>query len=390
MAQSCENTAGVLVFCRSIIGVWNTVDDFLPVITAALTRAARDADEAGGLRERAADLLRQLTEARDGPRGSSHLQRPNETPAESLAMERRRASLGQVIGIYYHWRDIGAEYWQKMFQDLKVHRVHMSISTSKLTFGVSLPDIRHTAVMTPPDDAWTLAQMMGRAARGGFGFSLLLRVDPPDLASLAMATDEIPAARLTNMAYWRLLKKSAVTSSDDRSAATRWAFTRERWVDFFVDNPIHSVPTDDLARAVEEAMVGAVDQGRLRHIGSRGAVTLSLTVASASVPEWDPSVIGLPSNIIRRTLANVTTSIYPLFPWIPALLYGTAIRTEIPRVVGPPGTRGIMGLLHPRLAELRVGDITTSLRGQIILLLQDIPGGPFEDGRYGRLFLRRS
>jgi hypothetical protein len=77
-----------------------------------------------------------------------------------------------------------------------------------------------------------------------------------------MATDEIPAARLTNMAYWRLLKKSAVTSSDDRSAATKWAFTRERWVDFFVDHPIHSVPTDDLAQAVEEAMVGAVDQGR--------------------------------------------------------------------------------------------------------------------------------
>jgi hypothetical protein len=168
-----DDTAGVLVFCRSIIGVRNTFDYFLMVVTAALTRATRDANEAGGLRERAADLLRQLTEARAGRRvpdfietGWRHVQQPNQTPAESFAMEPRRAYVGLVIAIYYHWRDIGAEYSQKMFRELKVHRVHMISSPSKLALGVSLPGIRHTAVMTPPDDVWTLAQMLVRRLAG--------------------------------------------------------------------------------------------------------------------------------------------------------------------------------------------------------------------------------
>jgi thiamine monophosphate kinase len=102
---------------------------------------------------------------------------------------------------------------------------HLIVRTAKLAIGVTLPGMKHVAVVDPVENPRDLAQMVGHAGRSGLGLALTLRMDPPDLQNIHASVERIQPDRITNLCYWSLIKKALVTWADGLRHGGRWELT---------------------------------------------------------------------------------------------------------------------------------------------------------------------
>jgi hypothetical protein len=265
-------------------------------------------------------------------------QRTLEEMGTALSNERRSAWVGWSLGIAYIWRNIGDKYNDATLEKMKSGAVVLIVCTSTLATGVNVAGTRHVAIFDMPTDKAELAQMIGRCGRQQMGFCLILQGDPPTQDEVIKSIPApLPTAR-RDLVFWFLLKKTRAPLLDLFHNMTRYSWSLDAWIDFFLKIPFPTLEREKAKDEIILAIKTIVNVARLCEICPDDIIQTTAAAEIIKVCEIDAEMGSILIHLIHNvTIYDPAKLSAAVIPWLPCLLYWISRRNRLPTIIKPVG-----------------------------------------------------